>query len=156
MLERLSEVELTAEERYFHRLVLYHEDMHGEAFVYTRQTLGFPAPRAPGEGAPGGGPLAGDVEVEGATFPLGATPDRPFVFDNEKWAHEVEVRPFRIARAPVTQGECAAFVEDDGYGRRELWSDEGWRWREAEGARAPVYWRPDGPTGTPTMDESGS
>ena len=30
-----------------------------------------------------------------------------FVFDNEKWAHPVEVAPFRIARAPVTQAEFA-------------------------------------------------
>src|SRR5262249_18274627 len=29
-------------EAYFYRLVTFHEDMHGEAFVYTRQTLGYP------------------------------------------------------------------------------------------------------------------
>ena len=38
-----------------------------------------------------------------STFLLGATRDEPFVFDNEKWAHAVEIAPFRIARAAVTQ-----------------------------------------------------
>ena len=81
------------------------------------------------------------MEVPGGTFLLGATPDLPFVFDNEKWAHPVEIQPFRIARAPVTNGEYVAFVEDKGYLRREFWSENGWRWREKLGAEHPVYWQ---------------
>jgi iron(II)-dependent oxidoreductase len=65
------------------------------------------------------------------------------VFDNEKWAHPVTIRPFDIARAAVTQEQFAAFVDDDGYRRQEFWDAEGWRWRwrEANDARHPVYWR---------------
>jgi iron(II)-dependent oxidoreductase len=147
VLERLHEPGLTPEDRYFVLLSVFHEDMHCEAFLYTRQTLGYPAPpvRAPSP-APGAGPLPGDVDVRCGTFLLGATPAEPFVFDNEKWAHPVEVRPFRIARAPVTQAEFTAFVEDGGYWQREFWSPDGWRWREEAGAGRPVYWRrePDG------------
>src|SRR2546423_12068609 len=29
---------------YFHQLALFHEDMHDEAFAYTRQTLAYPDP----------------------------------------------------------------------------------------------------------------
>src|SRR5213078_4693883 len=29
---------------YFHRLALFHEDMHGEAFAWLRASLGWPAP----------------------------------------------------------------------------------------------------------------
>ena len=36
---------------------------------------------------------------------LGASSDEPFIFDNEKWAHPIEIQPFAIARAPVTQSE---------------------------------------------------
>ena len=53
----------------------------------------------------------------------------------------MEIRPFAIARAPVTQAEFAAFVDDGGYHRRELWSDGGWRWRVEADAAQPVYWR---------------
>src|SRR5262245_8487901 len=135
------------EEGYFVLLSIFHEDMHGEAFAYTRQTLGYPAPRlgvpAAGETSPGGG-CPGDVSVPGGRFLLGSLPGEPFVFDNEKWAHPVEVRSFSMARAPVTQAEFAAFVEDGGYRRRELWGEAGWAWREAAGARQPVYWRREG------------
>src|SRR3989454_2827737 len=133
------------EKAYFHRLALFHEDMHGEAFAYTRQTLGYPAPPLPPHRPPGGaGPPPGDVEVPGARLLLGATRDEPFVFDNEKWAHAVEVASCRIARAPVTNAEYAAFVEDGGYRDRRLWSDAGWRWRESAGAVRPVYWEEGG------------
>ena len=72
---------------------------------------------------------------------LGATPDEPFVFDNEKWAHPVEIEPFAIARVAVTQSEFAEFVENNGYLRKELWSADGWEWRESVNATQPVYWK---------------
>jgi iron(II)-dependent oxidoreductase len=40
----------------------------------------------------------------------------------------------------VTQEQLAAFVDDGGYQRPELWSEQGWRWREELGARHPAYW----------------
>jgi iron(II)-dependent oxidoreductase len=134
---------LDARARYFHLLALFHEDMHGEAFVYTRQTLGY-APPAITAGEPlAGGPCPGDVEVPGGAWTLGADPEPEgeFRFDNELRAHAVEVAPFRIARAPVTQAEFLAFVEDGAYARRELWTDEGWRWRSEARAEHPLHWR---------------
>jgi len=137
-------------ETYFVLLSIFHEDMHGEAFLYTRQTLGYPAPNLTqsgpraSESATAGGPLPGDVEIPGGTFLLGADPAETFVFDNEKWIHPVELSSFMIARAPVTQSQFAEFVEAGGYSRRELWTATGWRWREASEARHPVYWQRDG------------
>jgi len=119
-LDRLTRGGSSEKEIYFHRLAVFHEDMHGEAFTYTRQTLGYPAPKVETLVSEDAGPWPGDVEVPGGSFLLGAARDVPFVFDNEKWAHRVEVAPFRMARAPVTNSEFAAFVEDGGYRRREL------------------------------------
>lgn len=129
---------------YLVQYAVFHEDMHTEAFTYTRQTLGYPVPAigASPEPAWGAGGLGGDAEIPGGVFLLGATPEDGFVLDNEKWAHPVEVAPFRIARAAVSNGEYAAFVDDGGYGRRELWDSEGWDWRESAGLEHPVYWRP--------------
>ena len=145
VVEGLSTRDVDVRERYFVLLSVFHEDMHDEAMTYTRQTLGYSAPRLwivprDVERAPGG-PLPGDADVPGGVFRLGATAAEPFVFDNEKWAHEVSLRAFALARAPVTQAEFADFVDDGGYRRRECWSAAGWAWREREGAEHPVYWR---------------
>lgn len=134
---------------YFVQLCAFHEEMHCEALTYTRQTLGYPEP-------PGGnnnqhnlhrtdaGECAGDVEISGGQFFLGARESGAFVFDNEKWAHKVEVRPFRMARAPVTNARFADFIEAGGYHDRRWWSVAGWAWREQAGAETPVYWRRSG------------
>ncbi|MCU0937156.1 MAG: SUMF1/EgtB/PvdO family nonheme iron enzyme, partial [Gammaproteobacteria bacterium] len=128
---------------YLAQYAVYHEDMHTEAFTYTRQTLAYPAPAigAAREPAREAGALGGDAAVPGGTFRLGAREGDGFCFDNEKWAHPVEVKPFRIARAAVSNAEYAAFVDDGGYRRPELWDPEGWDWRQHAGLDHPVYWR---------------
>src|SRR5262249_26149983 len=97
--------------RYFALLSVFHEDMHGEAFAYTRQTLGWPAPKLSHIADPAAlatGPLPGDATIPAGHYRIGAERDaEEFVFDNEKWAHGVELARFAIARAPVTQGEYA-------------------------------------------------
>ncbi len=147
VLDGIAARQLTEKELYFLRLVIFHEDMHGEAFTYMRQTLAYPPPFGTSNasgfqiGDDIGGPWPGDVEIPGGVYMLGGTPDLPFVFDNEKWAHPVHVGPFRIARCPVTNAEFAEFVDDRGYERRGLWSESGWAWRERINAKRPVYWQ---------------
>lgn len=144
----LSAGDANARLRYFTLLAIFHEDMHGEAFAYTRQTLGWPPPRLHGAGhdaAVSAGPWTGDVAIPGGVYRIGAErdPAPDFVFDNEKWAHDVALASFRIARAAVTQAEFAAFVDDGGYQTRALWSDAGWTWRTQAGAAHPLWWRHD-------------
>jgi len=134
---------------YFLALALFHEDMHGEAITYTRQTLACRAPRLTiAEDSHADNQLlvqdvAGDAFVRGGSFIAGNTSEHGFVFDNEQQPFKVRVEPFRISRTATTNGEFARFVEDAGYQRRELWSDEGWAWREATQATHPVYWNRD-------------
>jgi len=155
VIERIERGTVDDKERYFICLSVFHEDMHTEAFTYTRQTLAYPPPTFSSDGqraslssertAPRDiGLLPGDVEIPGGRFLLGALPSEPFAFDNEKWAHPVHIQPFAIARAAVTQAEFATFVDDRGYQCSELWSGAGWRWREGAGAEHPVYWRREG------------
>ena len=127
---------------YFAELAAAHEEMHGEASVYTRQTLGYEAPVAAQTGSvTSGEAVSGDVRLPGGEYHLGAPRDGAFVFDNEKWVHPVRLEPFGIARAAVSHGEFADFVDDGGYGRAELWTPQGRRWRAEAGAEHPVYWR---------------
>src|SRR5258705_7169991 len=133
-------------QNYFLQLALRHEQMHAEAITYTRQTLScraprFAAPTLEENGRRSEGRLEGDARIPGGRFLLGGSPESDFIFDNEQWAHEVEVKPFSISRTAVTQGEFASFVEDGGYRRSEFWSEAGWKWQQAEVAEHPVYWR---------------
>ncbi len=146
VLERVFErlrSDASAALHYFAQLAAQHEEMHCEAFTYTRQTLGYSAPPLPRLGPPParGAEAAGDVDIPGGRFMLGAAPGSGFVFDNEKWAHPVDVAPFAMARRCVTNDEFLAFVEDGGYARRALWSVEGWEWRVSTNASHPAYWR---------------
>jgi iron(II)-dependent oxidoreductase len=113
VLERLARGS-DEDEEYFARLAARHEDMHAEAFHYTRQTLAYDAPRIAARAHPAGAPLAGDAEIPGGVLELGAAPGGEFVFDNEKWAHPVVVAPFRISRTAVTNAEYRAFVAAGG------------------------------------------
>ena len=132
LVARLTEPLASEIDSYFYQLVTFHEDMHSEAFCYSRQTLGLPGvkfgpPVAADTAAIGAWP--GDATIPGGTFMLGASRDAAFVFDNEKWAHEHAAAPFAMALAPVTNAEFAAFVEANGYEQRDYWSRSKTMWR---------------------------
>ena len=136
---------LSGEELYFHLLPIYHEYMHSEALTYTRQTLSYSMPRlghvASSVPKTSPGKFREDAEVPGGSFALGAATDEPFVFDNEKWAHSVTLKPFKIARTAVTNADFAEFVEGGGYEHERYWSSAGWAWRQGSGSTHPVYWK---------------
>ena len=142
-LELLESEEESPEATYLYRYALFHEDMHTEAFTYTRQTLSHPAPALHPQAVPvpSAGPLEGDVHVPGCEYLLGARPEDGFCFDNEKWAHPVIIEDFDIARAPVTNGQYLEFVETGGYENNDYWDEDGRQWRESRQLLHPVYWR---------------
>jgi iron(II)-dependent oxidoreductase len=145
-LGRLERDEPTADDVYFSTLAALHEDMHAENLTLVLHTLGYEQPKPSMTDPVSAKPpvdLAyrpSDVSVPGGTFMLGSERDEPFVFDNEKWAHPVEVAPFSISTTPATNAEFVAFVEDGGYRRRELWSRRGWDWRRRARVEHPRFW----------------
>ena len=146
---RLDGREPTAAERYFYTLAALHEDMHAENLTLILQTQGYRRPKLSRYDVAWTTPPVDpayrprDVSVPGGPFCLGASRDEPFVFDNEKWEHRVEVAPFRIASTPVTNAEFRAFVDDGGYTRRGCWGRRGWDWRRGQGVDHPVFWLRD-------------
>ena len=138
-----------AKRDYLAQYAIFHEDMHCEAYSYTRQTLAYPAPKIPRPefGDQPAEQLRGDANIPGGEFRLGALPDSGFVFDNEKWAHLVEVKPFQIARTAVSNIEYIEFIEQGGYAQREYWDNEGWQWKDKNSLQQPIYWRRSGHSG---------
>jgi iron(II)-dependent oxidoreductase len=122
-LERLAREPENERLRYFVRLSTLHEDMHAEALHYTHQTLGYPEPRPrSGSDLPVQSVPESDLEVAGGGFRLGAERNEErFIFDNEKWAHDVHIAPFAISARPVSNAQYREYV--------------------TAGGRAPRYWR---------------
>jgi ergothioneine biosynthesis protein EgtB len=127
---------------YPYRLALAHEDMHGEALLYTMQTLGVPL-----QGGMAGkmaAPLpAGEIAFAGGSFVRGGDQSRGFVFDNERAAATCRVAPFAIDAGLVTNARYLEFIEDAGYRDVRHWTDAGRAWLEASQQSAPRYWRRD-------------
>ncbi len=143
-------------------LLIQHEHQHDETMLQTLQIAGAgtfdPAAVANSRfanGAPAnGGQISAEVAPNAAPRPAPAlfeagsaeigADGAGFAYDNERPRHRVELAGYAIDRAPVTNGEYAEFVADDGYERRELWSEAGWGWRESERVERPLYWTADG------------
>jgi iron(II)-dependent oxidoreductase len=111
VLDRLPEL---AQDDFLVGMVAQHELQHVETMTQTLALAGLTGPN----GLPRV-TASGDVRVPGGPFPMGS--DDPWAYDNERPAHVVDLLPFRIDRALVTNAEYAEFVE-------------------AERAAAPLRW----------------
>jgi ergothioneine biosynthesis protein EgtB len=97
---------------YFIQLAIFHQDMHNEAFAYMWQTMGRPIPFAPFTN----GSVLEDTQQNWAHFPpstiqAGSEQGSGFIFDNEKWAHSIDLPAFDISSKPVTNGDYVNFLE---------------------------------------------
>jgi gamma-glutamyl hercynylcysteine S-oxide synthase len=127
-------------------LIVRHEHQHNETMLQTMQLArlrGFDP--APADSLTTASPVPTGLElidVPGGPCTIGAPADG-FAYDNERPRHHVDVPAFRIGRFPVTNGDWRAWVQGGGYAQRELWSAEGWAWREQEQAERPADWTED-------------
>jgi len=145
---RLPGTVANEQDSFIYQFGVFHEDMHCEAFLWGRQTLAYPTPKfsaaIDASSLRNAGGLAGYVDVPGGKFRIGAEKDAAFMFDNEKYAHEVDVTAFSIARAAVTNAEYAEFVAAGGYQTEDYWNPDGWIWIQNNQIAHPGYWTPQG------------
>ena len=129
---------------YFHRLALFHEDMHAEALCWLRDALGYAPPPCVAL------PICGEsraLTVRGGEVRLGSAANSAgFAFDNERPGKHVFLQDFEIDSQPVTALQFAEFVDSGGYGQRSFWPTEAGRWRSQTGNSHPSHWR-RGPQG---------
>ena len=116
--------------------------MHGEAFSYTLQTLGLAAPPQFATRTLSPAPQT-DLHFAGGTFQLGSRATHEFVFDNEKWAHQITLPAFTISSTLVSNAQYRQFMRAGGYEKMQFWSDAGRAWRVSTERSAPRYWLPD-------------
>ena len=130
---QLLEGAIDAETNYFVQLSIFHQDMHNEAFAYMWQTLGYKAPFQSFESPASKKSLSLKyIEMPKQSFRAGSDRNSGFIFDNEKWAHTVEIDDFAIANRAVTNGEYLEFIESD---KNDSSNNR---------AQTPQYWKKEG------------
>ena len=128
---------------YFHRLCLFHEDMHHEAALYSAQSLGLAVADARWQTQPLRA-AATQLKVDAGHRRLGSTPADGFAFDNELAAHAVNLPACRIDSTVLRWADFLPFVDAGGYASDRCWSPAGLAWRKTQLQTAPRYLRRDG------------
>lgn len=133
-LRRLADPAFSLDERVW-RFVLQHEAQHAET---ASVLLAVATARAGGDVTPDTRAIE-TVRVRGGAAVIGL--DGPAALDNERPAHQREIPDFAISPAPVTEAQFAAFMQDGGYRRAELWSAQGWAWLQESRVDKPFHWQ---------------
>ena len=123
---------------YFIQLAILHQDMHNEAFAYMWQTMGRSMPFAPFTSTSKFEAKAQTwIHFPKSTIQAGSKRGSGFIFDNEKWAHSIDLPAFDIASTPVTNGDYLEFLESPVNLARSMpvappphWKQEGDVWLE--------------------------
>ncbi|MDH6154476.1 SUMF1/EgtB/PvdO family nonheme iron enzyme [Polynucleobacter sphagniphilus] len=105
---------LTPEQAYFIQLSLHHQDMHNEAFAYMWQSLAYAWPLdfdADSVAMQSLDLRPCYIDFDECLFQSGSTSQAGFIFDNEKWQHEVLVPQFSISSHAVSNKEYLTFLE---------------------------------------------
>jgi iron(II)-dependent oxidoreductase len=114
---------------FVYEMLIAHEHQHNETMLQLLMMAdGYePVGTAPAPAFEAAPPGPETVAVQGGEHWIGAPPVG-FAYDNERPRHPVELEPFEIDRAPVTNGAYIAYVEETG-------------------AEPPLYWERDGERG---------
>ncbi len=139
--QALNSIEESDAAHYFHRLALFHEDMHAEALCWMRAALGYTAPldcRLPRVASSGVLQFAPQTVVTG--YPANAA---GFSFDNERAAQASSLSAYEIDAAPLSAARFVEFVQDGGYTSPAYWPGDAGQWLAQSRARHPERWRGD-------------
>lgn len=124
-------------------VAIEHRQMHAETLSYLLHRMPFDCKRG---AAADPQPARHVVVPESVSIPAGeatlgaSSLSGLFGWDNEFEAHAVEVPAFEIDKYKVTNRQYLAFLDDDGYLRREFWNDADWTWNETNAIRHPAFW----------------
>src|SRR4051812_6370834 len=125
-------------------LGLAHEEQHQELILTDVLHLFSRNPLAPAYDPDGARPVHRAREMTWSRYRAGLAnighAGDGFAFDNEMPRHRVWLELFALASRPVTNAEYAAFIDDGGYRRPELWLSLGWDSVTTRNWQAPLYW----------------
>ncbi len=128
---------------YFFRLVLFHEDMHCEAWIYMAQSLGMDLPQSLLR--PPAAATTASTTITALQCPAGpwqaGWQGSGFAFDNELGCHQLVLPACDMDSHAVRWQDYLPFVDAGGYREPQWWSDAGQQWLLNQAAQGPRYVR---------------
>jgi gamma-glutamyl hercynylcysteine S-oxide synthase len=77
--------------------------------------------------------------IKNGNYKYGST-DASFSYDNEKPINYITVNSFKIAKNLITVSQWLGFIKENGYKRKELWTNKGWLWKNKHNISKPLNW----------------
>ena len=111
--QNLLKATIDVETAYFIKLSIFHQDMHNEAFAYMWQALGYKEPFTALSRAVSNKQTSKYINFSESKFKIGSEKQNGFIFDNEKWAHELDLPAFDILDRAVINAEYLEFIESE-------------------------------------------
>ena len=105
---------VSPEQAYYILLALHHQDMHNEAFAYMWQSLAYPWPigrKREVHSSQADHSQRAYIDMPATKILLGSPKNSGFIFDNEKWQHEVSIPAFSIASHAVSNIQYVRFLD---------------------------------------------
>jgi len=130
------------EEDYLIHFLIQHNCQHYETMlmVLTQKALTEHRPdKEPRRALQATGLKSDRIDIPAGHYRIGG--NRPVAYDNEIPPQQADLGPFSIGKTPVSNAGYLAFIEDNGYQRRDLWQDDGWNWRKKNRVFHPDHWR---------------
>lgn len=123
-------------------LVILHNHMHYESFIFSTKLLGYSNPiKCPNVVFSDNEIKHEWIKIPGGKFNQGAYEGQyNFSFDNEMPSFEKIVDDFEVLNMLVTEGMVLDFIKEEGYSNNELWSVNGKIWRDKNKIIVPMYW----------------
>ena len=140
-----TNLKLTKHESYIIMLCILHNEMHNEAFIFTKLSItniiDFDITGCDEElleniefiKYPEGKFIQGFIENKNSKNILS--------FDNENPCFEKKIKEFSVSKYPITEKMFLEFIKNDGYKNNEYWCRNSLLWRDKNNIKLPLYWK---------------
>lgn len=135
----------TKYESYLIMLCILHNEMHNEAFIFTKLSItniiDFDITSCREAllkniefiKYPEGVFIQGFIENENSKKILS--------FDNENPCFKKKIKEFSVSKYPITENMFLEFIKNDGYKNNEYWCRNSLLWRDKNNIKLPLYWK---------------
>lgn len=127
---------------YLIMLGILHNEMHNEAFLFTRYNINNKLLVALKEEK--NYTLINTIEYieyPKGIFYQGTNDQKEYLsFDNEMPRFKKKLDKFSISKYCITEYQFLQFIIDDGYNDKIYWSDRGYKWKTENNIEMPLYW----------------